>query len=276
MKDPTARSMSPATGQPTPGSQRFKFGDIIYWDILQQIRIGRYAPDQKLPAEKILALQHGVSRPIVRQALQRLRADGLIYSRKGSGSYIQGLGRGSAQTAAETPRLVKSIADVQNVYEFRIAIEGEIAYAAALHADEAAIAEIEHALVKMEQALGRGDPALEEDMDFHLAVAKATRNQFFTEALRMMRPHMTFVMELVMRLSSVDPEEHTGAVQAQHAAIAERIREKDPEGARAAMRTMITNARNRVFHGIDSRPAAAAAVETAHARPTQVRSQPAE
>lgn len=227
-------------------------GEIIYWDILQQIQAGRFAPDQRLQSEKELCEQFKVSRPIVRQALERLRSDGLVYSRQGAGTFVRGpIASTSPLGAGESPRLVQSIADVRNVYDFRIAVEGEVAYAAALNPSRQAVAEIERLQDRMTETLSRGEPALDEDIAFHMAVAKATGNQFFVEAMRMMVPHLRFVMELVMKLSMVDPKEHVVAVREQHEAVLDSIRRRDPDGARRAMRTMITNARNRVFVGFD-------------------------
>jgi DNA-binding FadR family transcriptional regulator len=234
--------------------RRQKLADILYWDVLQQIRTGACVADQKLPSEKELCQRFGVSRPVVREALERLKADGLIYSRQGAGSFVKGAmsSPSTDKGATDPPRLVKSIADVSNVYDFRLAFEGEVAYAAAAAAEAPAIEDIRAALARMEEALSRNDPALDEDIEFHIAVARATRNQFYVEVLKMMQPHMRFVMELVMKLSIIDSVEHNMAVRTQHAAVLERIRARDPEGARRAMRTMLTNARNRVFHGIDS------------------------
>jgi GntR family transcriptional repressor for pyruvate dehydrogenase complex len=229
-----------------------KLADILFWDVLQQVRTGKYSPDEKLPSENEFCRRFKVSRPVVREALQKLRSRGVIYSRQGAGSFVKGLADRSVSSTAreESPRLVKCIADVRNIYDFRIVFEGEMARLAATMADDFAIEEMRLALEEMGRALARQEPALEEDIAFHSAIARATRNQFYVEVLNLLQPNMRFVMELVMKLSSTDPEEHNTAVLMQHAALFERIRDRDSEASCIAMRTLLTNSRNRVFNGI--------------------------
>src|SRR5690606_8438842 len=66
-----------------------KFSDQIYEQILRGIVNGEMTEGQRLPSEQSLANAYGVSRPVVREALARLRADGIIVSRHGSGSYVR-------------------------------------------------------------------------------------------------------------------------------------------------------------------------------------------
>ena len=96
----------------------------------------------RLPSETELARRFGASRPVVREALARLREDGVIVSRQGSGSYVKR--RPDPAVLRFVP--VGSIADVQRCFEFRAGLEGAAAALAAERWEDADIAEIRRAL----------------------------------------------------------------------------------------------------------------------------------
>ena len=91
---------------------RTLFADRVYQLLLTRISNGEYAPDHKLPSEKELSDQFDVSRPIVREALERLRKEGLIYSRQGAGSFVRL--RTEPRSLGFPP--VETIADIQRCY----------------------------------------------------------------------------------------------------------------------------------------------------------------
>ncbi|WP_344359667.1 FadR/GntR family transcriptional regulator, partial [Brachybacterium phenoliresistens] len=106
-----------------PGS----LSDGIYERIYKSISAGDWPVGTKLPSEVELAVQFGVSRPVVREAMLRLRIDGLIESRQGAGTRVISVPSRSVIEFAEPG----SIADLQRCYEFRVGVEGEAAYVAA-------------------------------------------------------------------------------------------------------------------------------------------------
>ena len=120
------RTMTSRGGRPgpTPLVQR------VYQGLLAQISAGDYQPEQRLPGEHELAEQFLVSRPVVRDALSRLRDEGLIYSRRGAGSFVKARPGESRALVGYAP--VETIADIQRCYEFRLSIEPDHAYYAAL------------------------------------------------------------------------------------------------------------------------------------------------
>lgn len=230
---------------------RPKLSDVLYSDILGQIRGGGFGPDSRLPSEKDLSQQFGVSRPIVREALRRLRVDGIIHSRQGAGSFVSSENSPLASAPARSaPKAVQSISDVRRVYEFRRALEGEIAYAAAVHRTPELVAAIEEELARISQALKNGSSGVEEDGDFHAAIAAATQNQFFEDALSALRPHLNFVIALSRTFSALRSAEHRAIVHREHLAICELIKLGDAAGAREAMQLHVRNAQDRVFEGI--------------------------
>ena len=233
--------------------RRPKLSDVLHSDMLGRIQRGQFAADGKLPSEKELSEHFGVSRPIVREALHRLRTGGLIQSRQGAGSFVTGT---TAQSVAErTPPPsanppMQTISDVRRIYEFRLALEGEIAFAAAVHRTDALIEAIKNELDAIELAIKTGKIGVQQDNDFHAAIAHATQNQFFEAALAAVRPQLNYVIDLARSFSVLQSAEHLAMVQREHMAVFERVREGDPVKAREAMQTHIRNARERVFDGI--------------------------
>src|SRR5262245_23518709 len=114
-------------------TRRPKLSDVLYQDMLGQIQSGKLPAESRLPSELELSTRFSVSRPIVREALRRLRDDGLIQSRQGAGSFVS-RSNGAALPMrpiehAEIEALppLQSIEDVRKFYEFRLAVEGESA-----------------------------------------------------------------------------------------------------------------------------------------------------
>ena len=96
--------------------------DRIYARVVEAILRGDFAPHNKLPTEGALSAQFGVSRPTVREALARLRSDGIIDSRRGAGStVIRAPGAPGMPLVVATP--IKSLADIERYYAFRSCIE---------------------------------------------------------------------------------------------------------------------------------------------------------
>ncbi|MGO4725085.1 MULTISPECIES: FadR/GntR family transcriptional regulator [unclassified Inquilinus] len=231
-------------------SQRPRLSDILYGDMLGRIQRGQFPGDGKLPSEKELSQNFGVSRPIVRDALRRLREDGLIQSRQGAGSFVTAAPASPPARPANGAQEIQTISDVRRVYEFRIALEGEVAYAAALNRSEALAAAIKKELDAIDQAIQTGKIGVQQDSDFHAAVARATQNQYFQAALAAVRPHLDYVIDLARSFSMLHSGEHLAMVQREHAAVYEAIRDGDAVKAREAMQAHIRNAQERVFDGI--------------------------
>ncbi|WP_343718104.1 FadR/GntR family transcriptional regulator [Inquilinus sp.] len=231
-------------------SQRPRLSDILYGDMLGRIRHGQFPGDGKLPSEKELSQSFGVSRPIVREALRRLREEGLIQSRQGAGSFVVGAAEPQPARPANGGQGIQTISDVRRIYEFRIALEGEVAYAAALNRNEALLAAVKKELDAIDQAIQTGKIGVQQDSDFHTAIARATQNQYFEAALAAVRPHLDYVIDLARSFSVLHSAGHLAMVQREHAAVYEAIRDGDAIKAREAMQAHIRNAQERVFDGI--------------------------
>lgn len=147
-------------------------------DILEAIRQKRLNPGDKLPTEHELCDQFGVSRPTVREAIRRLNARGLVTVKKGSGVYVAKL---SELSATDQIRLYLELQydEVFNVHmvQIRQILEPESARLAAQFRDDADLQEMDKILEQFE-SVNKGDYAKEGqlDRDFHLLIAKASRN----------------------------------------------------------------------------------------------------
>lgn len=228
---------------------RPKLSDVLEAELLKDIREGVFGPEGRLPSENDLSKRFGVSRPIVREALRRLRDDGLIHSRQGAGSFVRSVEKPRLKQAEGMP-LVQSIADVRKFYEYRLVVEGEIAASAAEQADDEAIALIKSKLDLIQAAIDGGLVGVDQDYEFHFSIAIATGNPFFENALQLVHPYLGFVIDLARSFSILGTGDHLAMVQDEHAAVYQAIVERDADAARAAMRAHIAAAQERVFFGV--------------------------
>src|ERR1019366_7298385 len=139
-----------------------KLADRLYEEILSAIVGDKLPEGHKLPSETGLASAFGVSRPIVREALSRLRADSVVISRRGSGSYVQR--RPSRQFLTLAP--IGGVAELMRCFEFRIALEGEAVAIAAARRTDKELAEIKAALDDLEKVIKKKGVGVKADIRF--------------------------------------------------------------------------------------------------------------
>jgi DNA-binding FadR family transcriptional regulator len=224
--------------------RRGHLSERIYETLRERIVTGVYGPDEKLPGEYELAASFDVSRPIVREALERLRSEGLIYSRRGAGSFARPAKPAAPLQLGFAP--VETIADIQRCYEFRLTIEPDAAAHAARRHNEEALARIEAALTMLEDATRQQRHREDADFTFHLAVAKATNNHYLVAALQALKEHIAVGMKL-HGLALLGPS--LQRVFEEHRGIFEAIRARDPEMASARMRKHLEGSLERLFEG---------------------------
>lgn len=219
--------------------------DQVYDQLLADIVEGRYPLQSRLPPEATLAQTCGVSRPVLRTALARLRDDGMIASRRGSGNYV------SRRPDRSVMRFVPlgSITDIQRCYEFRADIESAAAGWAAQRRDEADLAALDHAHQHMETTYLQQALGVDADQLLHRSVARATKNPFFVTVLESLAQQITFGMQLSRSLTLQAAPERQALVQAEHRAIIDAIRDQNTDEAAKAMRRHIMGARDRMFVG---------------------------
>jgi GntR family transcriptional repressor for pyruvate dehydrogenase complex len=229
-----------------------KRSDGIYESVFELIVSGDYPEHSRLPSEAELSRRFGASRPVVREALGRLRADGLIASRQGSGSYVKR--RPDSAVLRFVP--VASVADIQRCYEFRVGLEGAAASLAAERWQDEDLAEIQAALSDLEVCIRENRLGVEADARFHLAVARATHNSYHLSVQQTLAGHIAVGMNLARNLSLLRPAARMRIVQDEHEVIVEALAARDPARARQAMERHIANARQRIFEGTPPEKAA--------------------
>ena len=193
----SARALKPALKQDAPDALEGKLSGGIYEQIFERIVAGEFPMNARLPAETELARRFGASRPVVREALARLREDGIIVSRQGSGSYVKR--RPDAGILRFVP--VGSIADVQRGFEFRAGLEGAAAALAAERWEEEDIAAIKRALAALENRIANRQLGVDADVEFHRAIAQATHNPYHIAVQATLHAHIAFGMNLTRNLS---------------------------------------------------------------------------
>ncbi len=238
-----ARADNPGLQERAGGEARLS--SAVYDQIFALIVSGEFPLNARLPAEAELARRFGASRPVIREALARLRDDGIIISRQGSGSYV----RRRPDDAVLHFLPVSSIADIQRCFEFRAGLEGAAAALAAVRAEEDDLDEIRAALDALEHCIVTRQLGAEADERFHLAVAKATQNHYHIAVQTSLQSHLSAGMTLSRNLSMLRSEARLRLVQEEHVAILEAIAARDSLRARAAMEIHINNARYRMFQG---------------------------
>lgn len=204
------------------------------------IKSGAYQPDERLPTEHDLAIEFEVSRPIVREALRRLRDQGFIYSRRGAGSFVRAVGMRQPLGFGQ----LENVADLLNCYEFRLTVEP--AAAAAERHDAATLAAIRQALELMRDATNRQSHREDADFQFHLAIAHAAQNRYFFTAMEALKDHIAVGMKF--HGASVKREAAGLArVFAEHEAIADAIAAREGARARQLMHDHLSGSRDRLF-----------------------------
>ncbi len=200
--------------------------EVVTGRLRHAIHLGTYLPGDKLPPERTLAQQLGVSRMTVREAIRVLRTEGYVSSRRGSAGGITVLGQGD-----DVKRLLRVLlgrmAELDDNFGFRVAVEGAAARLAAQRRTESDLARLRRAFAELEQ--GRDSARFgAADNVFHLAIADAARNRFMRQAIEDVRA-MTWV-PLDQAVYPVFPSAHE-----HHAQILRAIEDSDPDAAERAV-----------------------------------------
>jgi len=211
----------------------------------QRIREGRLVAGVKLPTEAEIMGEFGVSRTVVREALSKLQASGLVATRHGVGTFV--VGAGEANNFRIAPEQVATIREVVAVLELRIGLEAEAAALAATRRSAENLQAMREALASFAKAIADDTDAVASDMQLHLEIARATQNQHFAEL-------MTYLGTMLIPRTRVNSARFAGEglreyllrVHAEHESIVDAIAGRDPEAARAAMRTHLSNSRERL------------------------------
>lgn len=211
-------------------------------DLTSKIRSGVYKPGEKLPTEPEVMAEQGVSRTVVREAVSRLQAAGLVETRHGIGTFVL------TPQPVPAPQLdIITVRDVLAMLELRISLETESAALAAQRRTEEQLALMRRALEAFDESIVKGKSAIDEDFQFHLQIALATQNRYFEDFYRQLGTSTIPRTRLNTAQLSMQPgPDYLQRTNREHEYILEAIERRDPDAARGAMRMHLTNSRERL------------------------------
>jgi GntR family transcriptional repressor for pyruvate dehydrogenase complex len=219
----------------------------VYEEVAKQIErliLQKLRPGDKLPAERELAEMFGVSRSSIRDAMRSLELVGLVEPRQGAGTVVREVSNDSLLTPLSNV-IANKRQLVGELLDFRKMLEPPLAARAAAHASADEITEMEEILRRQSEKLSRGDLAIEEDSEFHYAVAMASGNSVVLKVLDV-------VMDL-LRETRARSLQRAGRPQksvAGHKRILAAIKRHDAGAAEAAMRQHLKDIEQIVSHEI--------------------------
>ena len=220
-----------------------RFPDEITAVLRQRIDTGIYPPGSKLPSTRELAGSFHVSPPIVREALSRLKYDGYVDPRQGSGVYVMAkLSPASLRLGVEQGERIDLLSDT---FEMRLHIEQSCAELAAQRRTRGDLAVLLKELKAMEAAVAHRSDGTAADVRFHFAVATAARNAAMLKLVEFVHGALANTVKTAREHSNMTPG-HPAAAQAEHVAIYEAIKAGDAEAARTAVRRHMEGAARRL------------------------------
>jgi GntR family transcriptional regulator, transcriptional repressor for pyruvate dehydrogenase complex len=197
-----------------------------------RIAEGQLSAGSRLPTEQDLSVEFGVSRTVVREAISRLKSEGLVETRQGAGGFVATSKLGVPFRIA-TNSVVSPQATAE-ILELRLAVEAEAAALAAERADRAQLKAIRDALHAVAAAVACGGDGLNEDLHFHRCIVKAAGNRHYIDLAQFLERHARHQIEITggraARIGRV-PQ-----AQLAHEAIYKAIAARDPDRARKCAR----------------------------------------
>lgn len=185
--------------------------------LAEQIRQGALAPGDRLPTEKQLTEIYAVSRAVVREALARLKSEGLVTSQQGSGVFVDpNFQKNAFRIAAPAPG---DSQELEHILELMLSIEVTAARYAAQRRGDQDLKKMKQALVGMEYALVNDKLGDEEDYQFHLAIVQATHNPHLVALNDYLEANVRRVIRSARNNTARMYTERMAAVQSEHQAI---------------------------------------------------------
>ena len=213
------------------------------------IAAGIYPVGAKLPIEPELCAHYGISRTVLREAMSRMKSDGLIDTRQGRGSFVLAPSartpfRFEPHTEAATP----STQSILELSELRLGVEGTAAALAARRRTPAQLARLADCLQRMEQAVAQGESGSEADLEFHRTIADATGNSHYRLFMEYLRRSYAIAIDRA-RSHSAQAAGLSQRAQEEHRAVYQAIADGDAAAAERAVKRHIRAAAKRLSGG---------------------------
>lgn len=209
-------------------------GDIqhnIIANLRDYIVFKNLEPGDKLPSERMLSEKFGVSRSNIREAIQKLEFYGILKSRPQSGTFIADIGRVAMKGMIDDILRLEET-DFKSLVETRILLELKTVKLASLRRTEKDLEKIREALDAYKEKVANGKDAVEEDLLFHLAIAKASKNTTMNTFMLIITPEIITNFE---KYHVCDSNQSLMAID-EHQDIYEAIRDQDPQRAKEKMK----------------------------------------
>jgi DNA-binding FadR family transcriptional regulator len=210
--------------------------------VRNQILDGTLNPGDRLPTERDMAVQHGVSRAVIRESVAKLIHEGLVVSRQGVGAFVAS--PDSANSLVLDPDSFSQPEDFRHIYELRLMMESGAAELAARSCDAADLVAIKNTIDAMSEVEDSHEVYVQHDIAFHRAVAAATHNPFVSLFISFV--DLKLQESIFVALRKLDFHSTTQISIREHKAIYDAIASRDPASASAAMRSHLQNSSRRL------------------------------
>ncbi len=216
--------------------QTTRASEEIYEQIRQLILKGEIKPGEHLPSERKMMEMMQRSRPTIREAMRMLEREGYIRIQSGSsGAVVQEFNVDNAVQSLETVIQFQKLT-IADILEFRRMTEDDAAALAAERRTEEDLAELRKIVQNSSEAIGRPEEFIQYDLQFHLVLARATRNQMYSIMMRVCRDTIEkTLVDLLENGSSRELEERYARIQRDHQALLDAVEEKNGKKAEEIM-----------------------------------------
>jgi GntR family transcriptional regulator, transcriptional repressor for pyruvate dehydrogenase complex len=214
---------------------RITLGEQVAAQLADQISHGRWQPGDRLPSETELCNALCIGRSTLREALKSLAFVGMVQMRPGEGTYVMD-GTQALADRLNARGLLRTEKDLRDVSEARLILETELAALAAERMEPADLENLDEILAQMKHRLdeeGREYAML--DVEFHLAIAKSSKNRLLHQLLVPIRETLQEFIAKSQELPGIKQSAHE-----HHARIVAALRQRNPEKARRAMRAHLS------------------------------------
>ena len=212
-------------------SENQNIQDSIISQIRDLINHKNLEPGDKLPSERMLSEKFGVTRGNIREAIQKLEYYGLLKSIPQSGTFVANIGV-IAMNGMIDDILSLEEPDFKSLVETRILLELKTARLAALRRTDEDLVRIKEALDAFTEKVNRGEDAVQEDLLFHLAIAKASGNSTMNTFMLSITPEIITNFE---KYHVCDEDQAQKGIQ-EHTDIYNAIVDQDPQLAKEKMK----------------------------------------
>ena len=211
------------------------------------ISSGEFMPGDKLPSEQALSVAYGVSRPVIREALSLLKSDGLVVSQHGKGQFVN-------RDGASSFRIEPDFDDRESLarmFEFLLSVEVGATELAAERRTPEQLESIRKSLKALERAVKLSESGVQEDVDFHRAVIRASQNEYFIAFSDFLESRVRRLIRVARKNTAAQTTQMVAQVQKEHEAIFKAIEAQSVSNARKAAGAHLQNAakRLRIYQG---------------------------